>query len=53
MIVIASVNGKEPGVNYAHYVSSKHGVLGLIKAVALELGPLGIRCNAGVVCGRG
>lgn len=47
MIVIASVNGKESGVNYAHYISSKHGVLGLMKAVALELGPLGIRCNAG------
>jgi NAD(P)-dependent dehydrogenase (short-subunit alcohol dehydrogenase family) len=46
MIVIASVNGKVPGVNYAHYVSSKHGALGLMKAVALELGPLGIRCNA-------
>lgn len=46
MVVIASVNGKEAGVNYAHYVSSKHGVLGLMKSVALELGPLGIRCNA-------
>ncbi|MGX7731002.1 mycofactocin-coupled SDR family oxidoreductase [Rhodococcus sp. 2H158] len=46
MIVIASVNGREAGTNYAHYVSAKHGVLGLMKAVALELGPHGIRCNA-------
>ncbi|QHE73210.1 mycofactocin-coupled SDR family oxidoreductase [Rhodococcus sp. WAY2] len=46
MIVIASVNGREAGANYAHYVSAKHGVLGLMKAVALELGPHGIRCNA-------
>jgi SDR family mycofactocin-dependent oxidoreductase len=46
MIVIASVNGKEGGANYAHYIASKHAVLGLMKSVALELGPYGIRCNA-------
>ncbi|KZF13189.1 oxidoreductase [Rhodococcus sp. EPR-157] len=46
MIVISSVNGKQPGHNYAHYITSKHGVLGLMKAAALELGPYGIRCNA-------
>lgn len=46
MIVVASVNGREAGANYAHYVSAKHGVIGLMKAVALELGPHGIRCNA-------
>lgn len=46
MIVIASVNGREGGVNYAHYVSSKHAVLGLMKSVALELGQYNIRCNA-------
>jgi NAD(P)-dependent dehydrogenase (short-subunit alcohol dehydrogenase family) len=46
MIVTSSANGHEAGANYAHYVSSKHGVLGLMKAVALELGPYGIRCNA-------
>lgn len=46
MVVVSSVNGREAGANYAHYVSAKHGVLGLMKAVALELGPYGIRCNA-------
>lgn len=46
MIVISSVNGREAGANYAHYVSAKHGLLGLTKAVALELGQHGIRCNA-------
>lgn len=46
MIVIASVNGREGGVNYAHYVSSKHAALGLMKSVALELGQYNIRCNA-------
>lgn len=46
MIVISSVNGREGGANYAHYVCAKHALLGLVKAVALELGGHGIRCNA-------
>lgn len=46
MIVISSVNGVEGGPNYAHYIASKHAVLGIMKSVALELGPHGIRCNA-------
>ena len=32
--------------DYAHYVSSKAGVIGLTRAMARELGPLGIRANA-------
>jgi 3-oxoacyl-[acyl-carrier protein] reductase len=31
--------------NYAHYVSSKAGVMGLSRAMARELGPLGVRVN--------
>ena len=31
--------------NYAHYVSSKAGVLGLSRAMARELGPHGVRVN--------
>ena len=46
IIMTSSVNGLEPGANYAHYVSAKHGVLGLMRTVALELAPKGIRCNA-------
>lgn len=45
-IFTASTNGREPGPNNAHYTASKHGVLGLMKAVAIELGPYGIRSNA-------
>lgn len=46
MIVISSVNGREGGANYAHYICAKHATLGLVKSVALELGGHGIRCNA-------
>jgi SDR family mycofactocin-dependent oxidoreductase len=46
IIFTSSTNGHEPGPNNAHYTASKHGVLGLMKAVALELGSYGIRSNA-------
>jgi SDR family mycofactocin-dependent oxidoreductase len=46
IVVISSVNGLEPGHNYAHYVAAKHGLIGLMKSMALELGPHGVRCNA-------
>jgi NAD(P)-dependent dehydrogenase (short-subunit alcohol dehydrogenase family) len=45
IVITSSVNGFEPGWNYAHYTASKHGVVGLMKTIALELGPYGIRCN--------
>jgi SDR family mycofactocin-dependent oxidoreductase len=46
IIVTSSVNGKEPGKGLTHYVASKHAVLGLMKNLALELGPHRIRVNA-------
>jgi SDR family mycofactocin-dependent oxidoreductase len=46
IVITSSVNGLEPGPQYAHYVAAKHGVIGLMKAIALELAPHGIRCNA-------
>jgi len=46
IIMTSSINGMEPCMNYAHYVAAKHGVLGLMRNVALELAPHGIRCNA-------
>ena len=46
IILISSLNGIEAGGNYAHYTAAKHGVVGLMKTVALELGPYGVRCNA-------
>lgn len=46
IVITSSVNGLEPGANYAHYVAAKHGVIGLMKNVALELAPYGVRCNS-------
>jgi len=33
-------------IDMTHYVAAKHGVLGLMRNAALELGPYNIRCNA-------
>jgi SDR family mycofactocin-dependent oxidoreductase len=46
IVVVSSVNGLEPGVGFAHYVAAKHGLVGLMKNIALELAPFGIRCNS-------
>lgn len=47
IINISSVEGKQctkPAVS--HYVTNKHAINGLTKAVACEYGPAGITCNA-------
>lgn len=46
IIMTSSTNGVEPAPLFAHYAASKHGVIGLMKSVALELAPYGVRCNA-------
>ena len=46
IVITSSVNGLEPGKTFAHYVAAKHGVIGLMKNIALELAPYGVRCNA-------
>ena len=46
IVVIASQNAWRGSENLASYVASKHAALGLVRSVALELGPRGIRVNA-------
>lgn len=45
IVMTSSINGLEGGLNYAHYIAAKHGVIGLMRSVALELAPYGIRAN--------
>ncbi len=42
----ASIWGKTGVADFSAYVASKHAVIGLTRALAWELGPLGIRVNA-------
>jgi SDR family mycofactocin-dependent oxidoreductase len=51
IVMTNSMNGLEPGGTYGHYTASKHGNLGLMKTMALELAPHGIRCSA--ICPAG
>ena len=47
IITISSIEGKQatkPAVS--HYITNKHAINGLTKAVAFEYGPKGITCNA-------
>jgi len=46
IVVTSSVNGLEPGLDYAHYIGSKHAALGIMRSAALEYAHHGIRCNA-------
>ncbi|MCA0240657.1 MAG: 3-hydroxybutyrate dehydrogenase [Proteobacteria bacterium] len=46
IVNIASVYGLAGGVDRSSYVASKHGLVGLTKAVALETASTGITCNA-------
>lgn len=46
IVVTASFAGREGSYGMSSYVASKHGVTGLVKAAASELGPMGVRVNA-------
>jgi SDR family mycofactocin-dependent oxidoreductase len=45
MVLIGSVLSHRPNRLFAHYTAAKHGVLGLARAFALELGPYFVRVN--------
>lgn len=46
IINIASVHGLVASINKSAYVTAKHGVVGLTKAVALQNAQSGVTCNA-------
>ncbi len=46
IVNIASVVGEYGGALAAGYVASKHAIVGLTRAIALDLAPLGINVNA-------
>ena len=46
LIIIASVAGLQGGAYAAPYVASKHGVIGLVKSLALEFAKTGMTVNA-------
>ncbi len=46
LIAVASVASLQGGANIAPYVAAKHGVLGLVRSLALEVAREGITCNA-------
>jgi NAD(P)-dependent dehydrogenase (short-subunit alcohol dehydrogenase family) len=46
IVNISSIQAVLTGPKFAAYCSSKHGVIGLTRTMALELGPMKIRVNA-------
>ena len=46
IIITSSVAGLRGAPNFAHYVSAKHGVVGLMRTLAVELAPQSIRVNS-------
>lgn len=46
IVVTSSVGGLKGLPGQAHYVAAKHGLVGLVRAAAVELGPYNIRVNS-------
>ena len=46
IVLTSSVGGQKAYQNTGHYIAAKHGVIGLMRAFAVELGPQMIRVNS-------
>jgi len=46
VLLVSSVGGLRAYPGYASYIAAKHGVIGLMKSLALELGPYDVNVNA-------
>ncbi|MFC4949132.1 mycofactocin-coupled SDR family oxidoreductase [Pseudonocardia sp. GCM10023141] len=46
IVLISSIAGLAALPNVAHYTAAKHGVTGLMRSLAVELAPYGIRANS-------
>jgi SDR family mycofactocin-dependent oxidoreductase len=46
IVLTSSVGGMKALPSMSHYVSAKHGVVGLMRSLAVELGQYGIRVNS-------
>ena len=46
LIAMASIASLKGGANLAAYAGAKHGVLGLVRSLAIEVAKSGITCNA-------
>ena len=46
IVITSSAAGLMANANIAHYVSAKHGLVGLMRSLALELAPHSIRVNS-------
>jgi len=46
LIAVSSISARLGWPNHIHYNASKAGIEGLVRGLAAELGPLGIRANA-------
>ena len=46
IVMIGSANSFEPTEGHIHYVAAKHGMVGLMRNVAVEMAPYDVRCNA-------
>ena len=46
IVITSSIAGLKPLANNAHYCAAKHGLVGLMRTLALELAPYGIRVNS-------